>query len=139
MWGTYADMEAGQGFASSQVTSLGYSPALLGILAYIFMALGGLVVMVLEKKNIFVIFHGWQSLVSGLLVLAFQLLLYWNYELQLVIWVVYPLFSLGMIWKVMKDAPSQRLFKLPLIGNWCEHRAFNKVQYHSSSVQYYRL
>jgi len=114
-------------------TSLGVSPALLGVLAYFFGWLGGLAVMGLERKNIFVIFHGWQSLVLGLSAFLVQFLFVWSSAIYTFLWICYLLLNGVMMYRVLKDAPQQRLFKLPGIGDWCEVRAFSKAQYHTSS------
>jgi len=113
-------------------TSVGLSPVLLTILAYFFGFLGGLVVMLLEKKNLFVIFHAWQSIVVGIFAFVVQIVFVWSKSIYTLLWIVYLLFDFFMIARVIMDAPSQRLFKLPIVGDWCEHRAFNKIQHHTS-------
>jgi len=111
-------------------TSLGPSPVILAICSYFFGFLGGLIIMLLEKKNLFVIFHAWQSMVFGVFAFLVQIVFVWSQSLYTLLWIVYLIFDFFMIARVIMDAPTQRLFKLPIIGDWCEHRAFNKIQHH---------
>jgi hypothetical protein len=53
-------------------TSIGLSPAVAAGVGYLFLWLGGAGLVVLEKKNLFVLFNGWQSLVLGLMFLPLQ-------------------------------------------------------------------
>jgi len=123
----------------TQQSSLGLSPALLAVLSYFFGWFGGFIVMLLEKKNVFIIFHGWQSFASGVIAFIIQLLFIFSSTMYTLLWIVYLIFTFGMIVRVISDAPSQRLFKLPLIGDWCEHRALNKIHYHTGSGTFYRM
>eukprot|EP01118_Nematostelium_gracile_P018505 TRINITY_DN822_c0_g1_i1.p1 TRINITY_DN822_c0_g1~~TRINITY_DN822_c0_g1_i1.p1 ORF type:complete len:235 (+),score=49.06 TRINITY_DN822_c0_g1_i1:152-856(+) len=118
-------------------TSIGASPVILGILAYFFGFIGGFVIMLLEKKNLFVIFHAWQSMLVGVFAFLFQIVFVWSSTLYTLLWIAYLLFEFFMIVRVIMDAPSQKLFKLPMIGDWCEHRAFNKIQQHAGD--FYRM
>jgi len=125
------DLESGRNVAVDPYTSLGLAPTLLASLSYFFLWLGGLVVLLLEKKNLFVLFHAWQSLVSGTIAFIIQFVFIWSETMYSLLWLVYLVFTFAMVVKVLNDAPSQRLFKLPYIGTWCEHRAINKIHYHS--------
>jgi len=118
-------------------TSLGISHPILASCAYFFGFLGGLVIMLLEKKNLFVIFHAWQSIAVGVLAFMAQILFVWSKSLYTLLWITYLIFDFFMIVRVIMDAPTQRLFKLPIIGDWCEHRAFNKIQHHGGD--FYRM
>ncbi len=92
-------------------SSLGLSPALLAVLSYFFGWFGGFIIMLLEKKNLFVIFHGWQSFVSGVIAFFVQLLFVFSGTMYRLLWIVYLIFTFAMIMKVIADAPNQRLFK----------------------------
>jgi len=113
-------------------TSLGISPPILGICAYFFGFLGGLVIMILEKKNLFVIFHAWQSMVIGVFAFVVQIVFVWSKSIYTLLWILYLIFEFFMVARVIIDSPSQRLFKLPIIGDWCEHQAFNRIQRHTT-------
>lgn len=66
-------MEEGRAFVATETyTSIGLNPALLAILAYFFGFFGSLIIMILERKNLFVIFHAWQSLVCAVLAFVIQ-------------------------------------------------------------------
>lgn len=119
-------------------SSLGISPSLLASCAYFFGFFGGLVIMVLEKKNLFVLFHAWQSLIFGIFAFLVQICFVWSNSMYTLLWIIYLIFNFFMIVRVIQDAPTQRLFKLPIIGDWCEHRAYNKIQYHTGS-NFYRM
>lgn len=128
-------------FLSESHTSIGLSPTLLAIIAYFFGWLGGLIVMVLERKNLFVLFHAWQSIACGLISFVIQFLFFWSKSMYTVLWIAYLLFTCYMIGRVIKDSPppTQTLLKVPIIGDWAEKRAFNKIQYHTRSLSHLRL
>jgi uncharacterized membrane protein len=114
------DVESGgRNVAVDQYTSVGVSAALLGALSYFFLWLGGLVVMLLEKKNLFVLFHAWQSLVSGAIAFVLQFIFIWSDTMYSLLWLLYLLFTFGMVVKVLNDAPSQRLFKCKYYLHQC--------------------
>lgn len=104
-------MSSGRHIAAEQFTSIGFAPPLLASLSYFFLWFGGLVIMLLEKKNLFVLFHAWQSLVSGSIAFVIQFIFIWSNTMYSLLWLVYLLFTFGMIVRVLNDAPSQRLFK----------------------------
>jgi len=121
----------------STFTSLGISPSILAICSYFFLFLGGLIVMSLERKNLFVIFHAWQSLIVSVFSFSIQIVFIWSKSIYTFLWILQLIFVFFMIIRVIKDSPTQHLFKLPLIGDWCEYRALNKIQTHNS--EFYRM
>jgi len=140
---TVDQMESGERvpFGTESYNSIGRSPTLLAILAYFFGWWGGLVVLILEKKNLFVLFHAWQSLACGIIAFVVQMLFIWTRTLYIMLWIVYLLFNVFMILRVIKDASATppRLLKVPAVGDWCEQRALNKIQLYTSNSNYYRL
>jgi len=91
--------------------------------------------MIFERKNLFVIFHAWQSLVCGIIAFIIQMLFVWTKTMYTLFWISYLLFTFFMIVRVIKDGlpPTQPLLKVPIIGDWCEQRALNKIQYHTGT------
>lgn len=79
--------------------------------AYFFGFLGGALVVILERKNLFSVFHGWQSMVVGVLAFVVQILFVWSKTMYRILWVLYLVFTIFMLVRVLMDAPSQRLFK----------------------------
>jgi len=132
-------LEGGVPFTSSEnFTSIGLSPVLLAVLAYFFGWLGGLVIVILERKNMFVVFHAIQSLTCGVLAFIIQIVFVWSKTLYTLLWIVYLGFTAFMIFKVVKDSATPNvLFKLPGIGDWCEERALNRIQ--SGVSTFYRF
>eukprot|EP01114_Cavostelium_apophysatum_P023873 TRINITY_DN9139_c0_g1_i1.p1 TRINITY_DN9139_c0_g1~~TRINITY_DN9139_c0_g1_i1.p1 ORF type:complete len:270 (+),score=26.14 TRINITY_DN9139_c0_g1_i1:111-920(+) len=126
-------------FSSESFTTSGLSPTLLAILAYFFGVIGAFIVIIFERKNLFVLFHAWQSLVCGVLSFLLQMLFFWSSKVYTVLWISYLAFNFYMIFRVIKDAPppSQRFCKVPGIGDWCERAALNRIQHHAGS--FYRL
>jgi len=117
-------------------SSLGISPAILGIMAYFFGFFGGLVIIILEKKNLFVVFHACQSMVVGVFAFIVQIVFIWSKSIYTLLWIVYLILDFFMIAKIIMDAPTQRLFKLPIIGDWCEYKAVNRIQQRSGGDPY---
>eukprot|EP01117_Protostelium_nocturnum_P004825 TRINITY_DN1750_c0_g1_i1.p1 TRINITY_DN1750_c0_g1~~TRINITY_DN1750_c0_g1_i1.p1 ORF type:complete len:271 (-),score=72.09 TRINITY_DN1750_c0_g1_i1:26-838(-) len=131
-----------QAFAAIQrQTTTGINPLILAFLAYFFGWFGALVVILFEKKNRFVLIHAFQSLSVGLLVMLFQFIFIWSKTLYGIFWFGYLVFLWFMIARVVMDSPTQRVFKLPQIGNWCEFRAMDRIQSNSAhnQGQFYRL
>jgi uncharacterized membrane protein len=85
------------------------SPALLAICAYFFLVIGGLVVSQLERKNRFVLFHAWQSLVTGAFAVMLQFVFIWNGTLNTLCWIAYFIFTVAMMAIVIRDSPSQTI------------------------------
>lgn len=114
-------------------TSVGLPPAVQGSLAYLTF-IGGAIVLSTEKKNLFCVFHGWQSFCVGSVWMVLAVFSSPWAALWKLVLAAYALFSLAMVWRVGNDAPSQRLFKISrALGDWCEERAGNKLQFHSGS------
>jgi uncharacterized membrane protein len=93
----------------SHATSSGISPPLLAICAYFFLIIGGFAIVMAEKKNLFVLFHGWQSLLCGVFLVILQLVFLWNDTLYKICWIIYLIFTAVMIGFVIRDSPSQRI------------------------------
>lgn len=101
----------GVNFSPDKTSSLGVSPALLSIFAYFFTWLGGLIILFLEKKNIFVLFHAWQSFLVGLFAFVIQLMFVWSNTIYTLLWIVYLIFTFVMIIKVLSDSETQTISK----------------------------
>jgi len=126
-------------FYDSQ-TSIGVSPFLLSAVGYFFCWLGALVLIRFETKNVFVIFNAWQALITGTFTFFVQLLFFWSDSMYTLLWIIYLIWEFGMIALVISRAPSQRLLKMPVIGEWCERKAINTVQQSSdASLSYQRM
>ena len=95
----------------SHNTSLGLSAALLGILTYFFLVIGALAIMLLEKKNMWVLFHAWQSFIVGTFAIIVQFIFAWNSTLLTLCWMIYLAFTAVMIAIVIKDSPNQSYTK----------------------------
>ncbi|PRP81501.1 hypothetical protein PROFUN_10941 [Planoprotostelium fungivorum] len=126
--------------SNTRQTTTGINPLILAFATYFFGWLGGLVMIFVEKKSRFVLVHAWQSLTAGLLSMIFQVAFLWSTLLIKLYWLSYSAFICFMLVRVILDAPSQRIYKLPLIGNWCEVRAYNRIQSATAGVNpFYRL
>eukprot|EP01116_Phalansterium_solitarium_P000810 TRINITY_DN10669_c0_g1_i1.p1 TRINITY_DN10669_c0_g1~~TRINITY_DN10669_c0_g1_i1.p1 ORF type:complete len:230 (+),score=15.01 TRINITY_DN10669_c0_g1_i1:102-791(+) len=112
---------------ASEERSFTCSVPSLAIIVYLFSVVGAAFVLGVERRNLFLVFHAWQSLVTGVLAFVIQIIFVWSTTAYTILWIAYLLFLCGMIVKVSKDIETQALFKLPLIGNWCERQALNRV------------
>lgn len=59
------------GINSSSITAC--SPMVCAMLCYLFCWLGALIVLLLERKNLFTLFHAWQGLAAGTFLFILQL------------------------------------------------------------------
>jgi uncharacterized membrane protein len=113
-----------EGFIGSpDATSTGASPLLLGILCYLFSWLGALIIFLLERRNLFIVFHSIQSMLASAIFFVFWLVFVWQWVVFWLFWSISMAFLVFMVIKVAIDAPKQKLFKLPLIGKFAKKRA----------------
>jgi uncharacterized membrane protein len=120
-------------------SSTGMTANTAGLLCYVLGWVTGIVFVVLEKKNRFVKFHAWQSIMTfGVLFVAWLILsrmlidiglgnlFYPNFALihagQALGWII----GLGMLalWIIlMVQAYQGKMWKVPLAGDWAEKQA----------------
>ncbi len=84
---------------------MGPRPLFLATFAYLFGPISGAVVALLERRNIFSIYHGCQSVVMGVLFLICMLAFFWSSTLKAVVGVAYAILSLFMVVRVFQDSP----------------------------------
>lgn len=110
--------------ASSSETSVGLAPNTAAVLSYVLAWLSGLVFVLVEKKNNYVRFHAWQSLITfGILAIAGAVLgripfIGWIFSsaigvISFVLWVM-----------LMIQASRGQVYKLPWVGDLAERQAF---------------
>ena len=98
----------------------GLEPHVAAAVAYLFGAISGIIMLILEKDDRFVRFHAMQSVITflGAAVLHFVLI-----GIPVVGWVLYGPFIVGviMLWAfLIYNAFRARLYKLPYIGDFAE-------------------
>jgi len=124
-------------FAEGNYTSIGVNQVLLAVLSYFFGWLGGLIIIFMEKKNLYVLFHAFQSLGCGVIAFAIQILFIWSNTMYRILWIAYAIFLFYLIVQILKDSPPA-LYKVPIVGDWAEKRALNKIQQYTAS-HFYRM
>ena len=101
-------------------SGLGIPANVAAALAYVFGALSGVVILILERDNSFVRFHAWQSIITFLGALVVSLLLS---SFPVVGWLLNIGFSTGLlaIWVLLIfKAFTGEKFKLPYVGEIAE-------------------
>lgn len=93
----------------------------IALVAWVLHPLSSIVLVLIDnyKKDKFVQFHAWQSLVFGIFSLVANSLLGWTCIVPLATLVVWVL---GMI-----NAFQGKMWKLPVIGDWAEQQAEKTV------------
>jgi uncharacterized membrane protein len=117
-------------------TTVDMSPNLAGFLCYVAGWITGIVFVLLEKKNTFVKFHAWQSIMTFLVLTVVQITLLTIATVAAdwpVLWVVADVFeSLSVIvWLIivglwialMLLAYQGKVWKVPWVGDWAEKQA----------------
>jgi len=105
-----------------------------GLLCYVALWVTGIVFVVIEKKNTFVKFHAWQSIMTfgiltvvqivistlGTIALPFSFGL-WGFVnvVGILVW----LLTVGLWIALMVLAYSGKMWKVPLVGDWAEKQA----------------
>jgi len=112
-----------QSSGKSSETSIGLSANVAGLLCYVLGWISGIVFLVIEKRNKFVKFHAWQSIMTfGVLNVAYLIL----FSIPIIGWILgWIIWVLGLVlWIVlMIQAGTGKMWKLPWVGNWAERQA----------------
>jgi len=112
------------------------SPNVAGLLCYLATWLTGIIFVLIEKKNTFVRFHAWQSIMTfGVLFVAYLLLpvllgaigaatlqpglIIFAGVLNVIIWIL----IVGLWIALMILAYQGKMWKVPWAGNWAERQA----------------
>jgi uncharacterized membrane protein len=118
-------------------TTVGISPNLAGFLCYVGLWITGIVFVLLERKNAFVKFHAWQSIMTFLALTVVQIaLLTINSAIppgSFVLWRVAGVFSafsvivwliiFGLWIALMILAYQGKMWRVPWVGDWAERQA----------------
>ena len=109
--------------AKPSETSIGLSANVAGLLCYVLGWISGIVFLVIEKRNKFVKFHAWQSIMTfGVLTVA-RLVLGWIPIIGLVSDWIIGILGLVLWIVLMIQAGTGKMWKLPWVGNWAERQA----------------
>ncbi|MBA7502692.1 hypothetical protein ES706_01285 [subsurface metagenome] len=109
--------------AKPSETSVGLSANVAGLLCYVLGWISGIVFLVIEKRNKFVKFHAWQSIMTfGVLTVA-SLVLGWIPIIGLVFDWIIGILGLVLWIVLMIQAGTGKMWKLPWVGNWAERQA----------------
>ncbi len=109
--------------AKPSETSVGLSANVAGLLCYVLGWISGIVFLVIEKRNKFVKFHAWQSIMTfGVLTVA-RLVLGWIPIIGLVFDWIIGILGLVLWIVLMIQAGTGKMWKLPWVGNWAERQA----------------
>jgi uncharacterized membrane protein len=121
-------------------TTVGISPNLAGFLCYVAGGITGIVFVLLEKKNRFVKFHAWQSIMTFLVLTVVQIVLstiiapivlyeaevlgeveafYVVSSIRIIVWLI----IVGLWIALMIRAYQGRMWKVPGAGDWAEKQA----------------
>ena len=112
-----------QSSGKSSETSIGLSANVAGLLCYVLGWISGIVFLVIEKRNKFVKFHAWQSIMTfGVLTVA-SLVLGWIPIIGLVFGWIIGILGLVLWIVLMIQAGTGKMWKLPWVGNWAERQA----------------
>jgi uncharacterized membrane protein len=135
-------MSSNQSFIN-QTSTFGFSPNAASLLAYIWIPVTSIIVLVTEKENRLVRFHAFQSLFMGLIIFAMTIVLataigiftlvgglispYLGLivsALSLLIWVVIAFALLGLWVLCLVKAYRGEMYKVPFAGNLAEKQAY---------------
>lgn len=126
----------------NQTSTFGFSPNGASLLAYIWIPVTSIIVIVTEKENRLVRFHAFQSLFLGLSLFSLTLVLsvvigiltlvggaispYLGLiisVISLLLWIVIALAILGIWALCLLNAYKGKMYKLPVIGKLAEKQA----------------
>lgn len=126
-------------FAQNQTSTFGLSPNAAALISYLWIPVTSIIVLVTEKENRLVRFHAFQSLVMGLAIFAFTIVLSIIIGvlmlvggmissalglivsmISLLVWVVIAFALLGLWILCLVKAYRGEMYKVPFIGNYAE-------------------
>lgn len=101
-------------------STTGIQPNVAGLLCYVLTWLTGIIFVVIEKENKFVRFHAFQSIIAFGALTVIDLIFVWTFIIPTIIGVL--MFVLWIV--LMIKAYQNKMFKLPLVGNYAEKLAY---------------
>ncbi|KAM9963596.1 hypothetical protein ACTFIW_006829 [Dictyostelium discoideum] len=100
--------------------------------------IGAAIVLINQKKSVYIQFHAYQSFYISMGVIGFQFLLIWSDILSIILWSLYLLFTIFMFLKVSFGGyGNSTIYKLPIIGNLSEQKAKLRSQEYSRYFKYH--
>lgn len=123
-----------QGYGQPSTSFCGrFGPKVLACLCYFFGIIGGVVGVVFEKKDAYVLANAWQSVFVGIPCCLICLCFSWISIVAIILWCAYA--AVGIALAVCCIAvPYPRIFHLPCVGNWAIKRAQYTVLTHQHHV-----
>lgn len=126
-------------FAQNQTSTFGLSPNVAALISYLWIPVTSIIVLVTEKENRMVRFHAFQSLIMGLAIFAFSIVIsivigvvmliggaispYLGLivsMISLLIWIVIA-FALLALWVLcLVKAYRGEMYKVPFVGKYAE-------------------
>jgi len=101
-------------------TSVGLEENIAGLLCYVLGWLTGIVFLVMEKENKFVLFHAIQSLATflplSIIALMIGLIPFIGWVISSLIWILTLILWLILMFKAYKG----EMYKLPVVGDFAE-------------------
>ncbi|KAI9501622.1 hypothetical protein GGI25_002983 [Coemansia spiralis] len=108
-------------------TSIPIHPKILAPLSYVLPVIGGLIIIILERRNTYVRLHAWQSVILSMIVALGSMLLFWvpfvPYLIHLASFVVFVV----CIYHAWKDAETLTFFKLGVVGDFAERQVLGST------------
>ncbi|KAJ1666029.1 hypothetical protein IW140_000547 [Coemansia sp. RSA 1813] len=108
-------------------TSIPIHPKILAPLCYVLPIAGGLVVILLERRNTYVRLHAWQSVIMSLIVGLCLTLLFW---VPLIPYLIHFLSVVAFIvcaYRAWSDAETLTFFKLGVLGDFAERQVLGST------------
>lgn len=104
-------------------SSTGLDPKLAGVLCYLGGFITGIIFLALEKQSRFVRLHALQSIVVSVAIIVISMLLgvipIIGWILGILLWPVSTIVWIGLMLLTYQG----KLYKLPIIGDWCEQQS----------------
>lgn len=95
-------------------------PGIAGLLSYFVPFAGGLIFLVLEKENRLIRFHAVQSILLWTVFIVLSIVLLWIPVINVLVGIVMLLIWIFMMYQALME----RMFELPLIGDYARRQAF---------------
>ncbi|PVV04990.1 hypothetical protein BB560_000491 [Smittium megazygosporum] len=122
--GNFGVEETEQVNTSPPTTAFNLPENVLAPLAYLFGFPSAVLLLVVEKNSEYVRFHAWQSAIMNLMLFAIYILVTFLSFLSGIVSIAVFFLYVYTIYRAFKDAPSQTLFKLPIIGQIAENQVY---------------
>ena len=123
------DLERGRGGDTRRLDTerSAFTSKLISTFVYLFGIVGGVVGVIFEKQDFYVLANAWQVLIGSVPIILLCLCFAWTHIGSAILWLAYWACCYVMIFFVWYRRPTDSIFRIPFVTYWAERRARNTL------------